>query len=152
MLLVVACFLPAISGGHAANRPWTMAGWEMGYLAHAAVWNFTDAGPSYARRIRPLTETQALCVAGAAVLSNWLLIAACVMAYLGHRLGQPRKWAAYALRSAVYAALLGTSATLVWVVARNLAPQVGCIAWMAAPYVLAFGLCRLRRAARSAAR
>lgn len=145
MLYLISFMLPAVGGGQANNRPWQMAGWEMGYLAHMAVWNFAEGGSANVRRIRPLTESQAVCVAGAAVLSNWLLVSGCFLAYLGTRLGNPRRWGAYALRAAVYAALLGTSATLIWVIARNLTFMLGSILWCAAPIILAYGIWRMER-------
>jgi len=145
MMFVVACLLPAVAGGQSNNRPWSMAGWEMGYMAHAAVWGFSDGSVIYVRRIRPLTESQALCVAGAAVVSNWLMVASCLMAYIGYRVGNPRKWAAYAARAAAYAALLGIPATMAWVLARNLSLLVGGIVWCGAPMVLGAGRWRLGR-------
>lgn len=150
MMFFVAFLLPAIQGGLTVNRPWQMAGWEMAYLAHVGFMELATTEPgswAVVRRIRPLTEPQAMGLAGAAILSNWLVVASCGLVYVGYRLGNPRKWAKLAARAAFYAAALGLSSTLIWVTARNLSPQIGCVLWCAAPVVMWWGLWRLSRTA-----
>ncbi|MFN4243431.1 MAG: hypothetical protein ACK4PI_09360 [Tepidisphaerales bacterium] len=150
MLFLLSLFMPAVRGGQASNRPWTLAGWEMAYLAHVG---FVELARSEAdsavvvRRIRPLSQTQAMGLAGAAVLSNWLTVAAGLMVYVGYRTGNPRRWGALAARAALYAAVLGLASTLIWLTARNLMPLAGCVLWCLSPVVMWWGMWRLSRQA-----
>lgn len=148
MLFVLAFLIPAVRGGQASNRPWTLSGWEMAYLAHVGFVELSRSEPDsgvLARRIRPLTPMQAMGVAGSAVLSNWLTLAAGLMVYVGYRTGNPRRWGALAARAALYAAVLGLGSAMVWLTARNLVPLAGCVLWCLAPTVMWWGLWRLSR-------